>query len=290
MHNDNNSEVLLTTLGTEPQVVTLSLDALLTKGHNISEVIVVYTEHPAITKNIGLLQKEFEQNYPGVTLRSIPVTGTKGLVKDFLNEEDLRGLWRTLYVEIRRARQVGCRFHMCISGGRKVMAVIAMSVAQLLFGPGDQAWYLLTEGWRPGSERYLHASKTDNVILLAIPVLRWSEADTLLRTVAELNDPQEVVAWYKRLTDKAGEKRKDEFVRHWLTPAEREVVHLACLGYDNAAIAKRLAKQEQTVANQLRRVYEKLRELLGFPDYTVDRNVLISRFAPYFSLMNSEVE
>ena len=66
-------------------------------------------------------------------------------------------------------------------------------------------------------------------------------------------------------------------------------MRLACLGYDNAAIAAKLAKQEQTVANQLRGVYEKLRELLDFPDYTVDRNVLISRFAPYYSLLESEV-
>ncbi len=290
MHRFGNGEVLLATLGTEPQVVTLTLDALISKGHNISGVIIVYTDHPAITKNLGVLQEEFKQSYLDVSLWLVPVTSAHGCVKDFLNEEDLRCLWRTLYVEIRRARQAGCSIHMCISGGRKVMAVIAMSVAQLLFGPGDQVWYLFTEGWKPGKERRLHAGKSDKVALLPIPVLRWSEADIPLRTVADLSEPQEVLTWYKRLTDKAEEKRKDEFVRHWLTPAEREVVRLACLGYDNAAIAAKLAKQEQTVANQLRGVYEKLRELLDFPDYTVDRNVLISRFAPYFSLLESEVE
>lgn len=290
MNKQNNGEVLLATLGTEPQVVTLTLDILLAKSRNIREVIVVYTEHPVINENLEILQEEFERFYRNVSLRLVPVTNIHGYVRDFFNEEDLRGLWRTLYIETRRARQTGSRLHMCISGGRKVMAVIAMSVAQLLFGPGDQVWYLLTEGWRPGSERRLHAGENDKILLLPIPVLRWSEADTLLRTVADLSDPHEVLTWYKRLTDKAEEKRKDEFIRHWLTPAEREVVRLVCLGYDNAAIAEKLAKKEQTVANQLRVVYEKLRELLGFPDYTVDRNVLISRFAPYFALLEAEVD
>ena len=60
---------------------------------------------------------------------------------------------------------------------------------------------------------------------------------------------------------------------------------MACRGYDNATIASRLGKREQTVANQLRSVYEKLREWLGFPDYNVDRSVLIAQFAPYFAMM-----
>lgn len=258
--------------------------------HTIDEVIIVHTDHPVINRNIDILREEFNQTYPNVVLRPVPITNVHGRVKDFLTQEDLRGLLRTLYIETRRVRQTNRRLHMCISGGRKVMAVIAMSVAQLLFSPGDQVWYLITEGWKPGNEQRLHAGESDKTLLLPVPVLRWKEADTLLRTVAELNDPQEVIVWYKRLTQKAEEKRKDEFIRHWLTPAEREVTRLACLGFDNAAIAAQLTKQEQTVANQLHGVYEKLREWLGFPDYTVDRSILISRFAPYFSLIESEVE
>lgn len=45
---------------------------------------------------------------------------------------------------------------------------------------------------------------------------------------------------------------------------------------------------EQTVANQLRNVYEKLREWLDYPEHNVDRNVLIADFAPYFALAESE--
>ena len=168
------------------------------------------------------------------------------------------------------------------------MGVMAMLVAQLLFGPEDKVWYLITKGWRPGDGRNLHPPLDERVRLVPVPVLRWRQASTLMRTVAELNDPTEVVAWYERLTREEQFQRKGEFMTRWLTPAEREVVRLACRGLDNAAIAKALSKSEQTVANQLRRVYEKLGEWLNYPDYNVDRSVLIAEFAPYFVFTEKE--
>jgi len=42
------------------------------------------------------------------------------------------------------------------------------------------------------------------------------------------------------------------------------------------------------VANQLRGVYEKLREWLGYPAGNVDSSVLIAHFAPYFTLVEEQ--
>ncbi|MDN5348238.1 MAG: hypothetical protein PWP65_1802 [Clostridia bacterium] len=278
------SESLIATLGVEPQVVTIALDCLLAKGRPVDEVIVVYTENPGVRQALDTIAGEFAgQFYPGITLRPVPVTSPGGLTEDFYGPEDLRSLLRTLYSAVRRPRQEGRVVHLCLSGGRKVMGIMAMVVAQLLFGPEDCAWCLVTEGWQPGSERRLHLPAGEKAWLVPVPVLRWREAGTLIGTVAELDDPAEVVAWYDRLNRMAEERRKDEFIRHWLTPAEREVVRLACRGLDNATIAITLGKQEQTVANQLRAVYEKLREWLGYPETSVDRSVLIATFAPYFA-------
>lgn len=74
-----------------------------------------------------------------------------------------------------------------------------MVVAQLLFGPEDRAWHLVTEGWHPGAQRRLHLSPADRVWLVPVPVLRWAEAGTLMRTVAELDDPAEVGASFSKL-------------------------------------------------------------------------------------------
>jgi len=279
-------EALIATLGVEPQVVTIALDSLLNQGKNIKEATVLYTEHPAILEALTILEEEFKAGaYPGISFHARVISSGDGPVKDFQSEAELRGLLRTLYAEIRQARQKKQPIHLCISGGRKVMGVMAMTVAQLLFGPDDRVWYLITEGWKPGAGRQLHADGSVQTRLVPVPVLRWQEAGTLMQAVTELDDPREMLAWYHRLTKRAEEKRQDEFIKHWLTPAERRVTKLACRGFDNATIAARLEKQEQTVANQLRNVYEKLREWLGFPDYNVDRSVLIARFAPYFTMM-----
>ena len=278
-------EVLLATLGVEPQVVTITLDELLARGCSLREVSVVYTMDPGVKTALTAIEGEFDKGlYPGVLLRKSPVINRQAAVVDFRSEDDLRALLRTLYAEMRRARQSGVKVHLCLSGGRKVMSIMAMVVAQLLFGPEDCAWYLVTEGWHPGAERRLHLESGDRVWLVPVPVLRWSEAGTLMRTVAELEDPAEVVYWYRRLEQNARRKRQREFFRHWLTGAEREVVRLACRGLDNVSIANALGKSEQTVANQLRNVYEKLREWLDFPEGNVERNMLIAEFAPYFAL------
>jgi CRISPR-associated protein Csx14 len=280
---------LIATLGVEPQVITIALDILISQGQQISELVVVYTKAPGVERALGAIAAEFAKGvYPGILLRQSLVLSSRGPVDDFCTGEDLRGLLRTLYSEVRHARQQGRTVHLCVSGGRKVMGIMGMVVAQLLFGPEDCVWHLVTEGWQPGAERQLHLSPEEKVWLVPVPVLRWSEAGTLMRTVAELGDPGEVVAWYERLSRNARRKRQQEFIHRWLTRAEREVVQLACRGLDNAAIARALAKSEQTVANQLRNVYEKLREWLGDVPYNVDRNVLIAEFAPYFSLTEEE--
>jgi CRISPR-associated protein Csx14 len=284
---DRRAGMLVATLGVEPQVVTITLDMLLSGGWSIGEAVVIYTKTPRVQEALSVIEGEFQKGaYPGVQLRTVPVISADRTVGgDFCTDEELRGLLRTLYLEVRRARQTGGIVHLCISGGRKVMGIMGMVVAQLLFGPDDCVWHLVTEGWQPGADRHLHLPPGKGVWLVPVPVLRWSEAGVLMQTVAELNDPAEVMAWYEKISRTIRVKRQREFIERWLTHAEREVVRLVCQGLDNAAIAAALYKQEQTVANQLRGVYEKLRDFLEYPAGNVDRSKLIAEFAPYFTLV-----
>ncbi len=56
-----NQQVLIATLGSEPQVVTLALDLLREKGHPIGEVIVVHTAGEAVQAALKVLEEEFAQ-------------------------------------------------------------------------------------------------------------------------------------------------------------------------------------------------------------------------------------
>ena len=58
-----SQEVLIATLGTEPQVVTLALDLLEQKGHTIAGVIVLHTADKALRPALARLREEFAVSF-----------------------------------------------------------------------------------------------------------------------------------------------------------------------------------------------------------------------------------
>jgi CRISPR-associated protein Csx14 len=276
------------TLGHEPQVVTVALDTLLHHGRALSELLVVHTSAPAVLEGLRAIRREFASGrYPTVRLRSVPVKGETGKLEDFRTEEDVRALLSTLYRAVREAKRHHGVVHVCLAGGRKVMSVAAMVVAQLLFGPEDRVWHLLSEGWTPAAPRRMHLAPGEEAHLVPVPVLRWTDSGVMLAALAELDDPGEAIRRYQEIVRGERMRRRREFVERWLTQAEREVAQLACAGLDNAAIARRLHRSPRTVANQLTAVYAKLQEWLGFPGPPVSRPLLLSELAPYFELVEA---
>ena len=277
------AQVLIATLGSEPQVVTLALDVLQAKGYAIAEVNVVHTAGRAIQPALQALQKTFDDpDMPPCTL--VPIVGDHGAIKDIATEADTASVLRTLYRVVLKQKHAGRMVHLSISGGRKPMAVYGMVVAQLLFDEDDRVWHLLSDGWRPGNARVMRLHPGLRVSLVPVPVLRWSSVSPVMTELALREDPWEAIQAQRAMRREEEHQRKQVFVEHWLTPAERQVVRLACQGLDNAAIARRLGKRAKTVANQLTRVYAKLHEWRGFrTDVPVSRAVLIAEFAGYFA-------
>jgi len=276
-------QVLIATLGTEPQVITRALDVLREKGYAIEKVIVVHTVAEEVRQALGALAQEFSA--PGACeYHPVAVVGEEGLVPDIATEADLAALLRTLYRVVLAEKRAGQLVHLCIAGGRKPMAVCGMVVAQLLFDEDDRVWHLLSQGWRPGEERVMHVQPTDRVWLVPVPVLRWSYVSPVLTELALRQDPWEAIQVQRAIRQEEEWRRKKEFVEHYLTPAERKVARLVCLGLDNAAIGRRLGKSEKTVANQLTAIYAKLHEWRGYrTDVPVSRAVLVAELAGYFA-------
>ncbi|MEW6664386.1 MAG: CRISPR-associated ring nuclease [Thermodesulfobacteriota bacterium] len=277
-----SQQVLIATLGTEPQVVTLALDLLEAKGHAVAEVIVLHTAGQAVRPALARLREEFAG---GGTrkFRAVPVEGESGPVADIVTDEDMAALLRTMYRTVITEKRAGRVVHLSIAGGRKPMAVSGMVVAQLLFDEDDRVWHLLTENWRPGDERVLHIRPGDRSSLVPVPVLRWSSVSPVLTELALREDPWEAIQAQRGMKQEEDLRRKREFLDHWLTPAERQVVRLACQGLDNAAIARHFHKSYKTVANQFTNIYDKLREWRGFrDDIPVSRTALVAEFLQSF--------
>src|SRR5581483_3238066 len=283
--NQSNIQTLIVTLGSEPQVVTLALDQLLARGYAIDQAVVVYTADDIVLQAMARVASEFDGAvYPRVTLRAAPIHDARGAVQDFRDERDMHALLETLYREVREVKRNRRTVHLCVSGGRKVMGVTAMVVAQLLFDANDRVWHLMSEGWTPGSEKRMHARTEDQVHLVPVPVLRWTDSTGLLAALGELEDPTEALRRQEELARADDLRRARIFVEQVLSRAERDVVKWAYAGLENAAIARKLHKSEQTVANQLTRAYSKLNEFLEFPEREPNRAVLIATLAPYFVL------
>jgi CRISPR-associated protein Csx14 len=278
-------EGLVATLGHEPQVVTIALDYLLQRRHSIGEVVVVHTTAPHVVTGLRAIEREFVGGYyPSIEFRAVPVESDGRPLDDFRTEGHVQAAMRALYLAVRDIKRRRKTVHLCLAGGRKVMGVAAMVVAQLLFGPDDHAWHLLSEGWTPGTSRQMHAAPGQAVTLVPVPVLRWTDSAVMLAALAHLEDPAEAIRRYEEIVRGERMRRRREFVERWLTPAERDVVRLACRGLDNAAIARRLGRTERTVANQLTRVYAKLGDWLGFVGPPASRPLLLAELVPYFEL------
>ncbi len=280
-------EVLICTLGRQPQVITFALDQLLAQGRHIGATVVVYSGRKGIPEAKARLEEEIHKSYPGMDFRAIPVAHHDYIVEDFITDRDINALLHTLYAVVREHRQRDLPINLLISSGRKVMGIMAMVVAQLLYGPRDRLWYVVTEGWSPGNEGHFHPLTTERVWLLRVPVMRWNESASLMRTVVELGDPELILQWQEKMENSHRMQRRREFVEHWLRPSLREVAELACQGHDNASIAEILHKRQQTVANQLSEVYDQMRVWLDDDGLPVERPRLIAELAPYFALKSA---
>jgi CRISPR-associated protein Csx14 len=277
-------EVLIATVGTEPQVVTLVLDSLLSRGCNIRELVLLYTGSPLVTYGIERIHREIESEfYHQIIMNPVVISGERKALDDFRTVNDINTLSKTIYKIIKEYKQKGSIINLSVAGGRKVMGIIAMVVAQMLFKAEDRLWYLITEGWKPGDSQDMHISDRNSHLLIEVPVVRWEESSLLLG-MKEFANPMDLIHWQEKLFKNKKMRRRREFVEHWLSKAEGEVARLACQGLDNAAIARRLQKQERTVVNQLTSIYGKLYEWLEFPEYRVERSTLIAELAPYFAL------
>jgi CRISPR-associated protein Csx14 len=278
-----SEQVLIATLGSEPQVVTLVLDLLRAKGYPIAAVRVVHTMGESVQAGLKMLAEEFRQA-TGCSYATVAIEDGGWPVSDVASEKETAALMRTLYRVVLAEKRAGRTVHLSIAGGRKTMAAYGMVVAQLLFDDNDHVWHLHSEGWRPGNERVMHARPGDGVSLLPVPILRWSSVSPVLTELAVREDPWEAIQAQRLIRQEEDHRLKQDFVEHYLRPPERDLVRLACRGLDNAVIARQLHKSEKTVANQFTHIYEKLHEWRGFrEDIPVSRSLLVAEFAPYFA-------
>lgn len=253
--------VLVATLGSEPQVVTLALDLLLQAAVPIERVVVAHTlpDEEPIRSSLERLHEEFlvKQHYgAGMLFAPHLLAGASGPLKDVTTSTEIEDAFQSLYTLLRQHKQAGRTIHLSIAGGRKTMTLFAMAAAQIVLAGNDRVWHIVSSP-RLVASKSMHAQGSDDAGLVAVPIAHWGRS--------EAND----------------RSRAAEFIHHVLTPAEREVTELLVReGLSNAALAKRLDKSIKTIANQLSSVYVKLADYYDLQE-PADRALLLVLLGTY---------
>jgi CRISPR-associated protein Csx14 len=148
----DHPHVLVATLGGQPQVVTFTLDLLLEQGFPISEVFVLHpraTSPSRLSRSLLRLSAEFTGNDYQATGRPIhlhsQVLEQEGRpIEDIVDDVQADGTLNTIHRLIGDLKRQDYHVHLSVTGGRRLMALLALSVAVFNFDRHDHIWHIYT--------------------------------------------------------------------------------------------------------------------------------------------------
>jgi CRISPR-associated protein Csx14 len=277
---------LIALLGGQPQVVTFTLDLLLARGEKIDQVVIVYPSSNARYHNAYLrLAQEFAGdrylNQP-CHLRNVTVNLGGMPLDDVRSPGEAEAVRRTLHDLLAQLKDADHILHLSLTGGRRVMALIALSAAMQYLTPADQVWHINTpadfiEEARDG--RIMHAPREAGVQLVSVPFVPWAAyfpglSPLLARSQQELREAD--FGWL-------GEEERQRCRRVWedLTMRRRDVLRAFAMGLTRQQAAARLVIEPSTVDTHRDAILKVCRQV--WDTYEDDFNIyfLRERFGPY---------
>lgn len=297
----SNRSTMVATMGGQPQVVTFALDGLLQKGatsrgFDVEEVIVIHLmpQDAGRTRRAldGLAVEFADGAYAGrpCRLRLFPVRHAGGRLEDIRDEAEANAAWLAIYDLIANLKAEGRHLHICISGGRRILALLAVSTALLHFDHGDHLWHMYTdpdflERARDGA--IMHAERLDQVRLIEVPLAPWGAYFPPLRALAQAS-PQEVVAAQTHWLDETERKRCRQVVEQ-LTPRELDTLRAFAAGQNPQEVAETLCVTVRTAHAHKTKILDHCRNAWELPpDARLAYYFLREKFGRYFQYSTEE--
>lgn len=272
---------LVATLGGQPQVLTFALDDLLARGEQVTQVVAVHAaaQTPAMQQSLARLAVAFAGGrYAGQPcgLRSVVIldgprafhsASLRDYVADISDEAAAEATWQTLHRLLGQLKAEGRRLHLVVTGGPRLIGLMAMSAATLLFDHQDRLWHLFTpRDLRAAASggAILHVGPEAGVRLIQVPMAPWGAYFPALRALASATSSQ-VVAAQARWMDE-GERGRCRLVVQQLTPRQVEVLQAFAAGFSPQEVAERLSVTLKTVDSHKTAILEQCRIAWSVPE------------------------
>ena len=283
---------VVATLGGQPQVVTFMLDLLLARGFPISEVILIHphASHPRLQHSLDCLNAEFiGDRYRGngqtIHLRSHVLQLGDEPLDDIVDEISADGALNTIHHLIRDLKRQHRCIHLSITGGRRLMSMIAIEAALLNFTHFDHIWHMYTpeaiqQKAREGT--IMHSPPSDGVRLIERHFVPWSTYFSELPQA--LTTAQETIHRQQHKMDTLEQERCAHVMRQ-ASVRQREVLQAFAQGCTIQEVAERLSITSRTVDAHKTKLLELCREAWAMEPGTSrpGYHFLYKTFAPYFA-------
>ncbi|MBV9228006.1 MAG: histidine kinase [Chloroflexi bacterium] len=280
--------VLVATLGGQPQVVTFTLDLLLREGFPIREVIVLHPRAASPSRlyhSLLRLSAEFTGNiYPVAQhpihfhSRVLELDGTS--IDDISDDAHADGTLNTIHRLIGDLKRQGYRIHLSVTGGRRLMALLAISVAVFNFDRHDHIWHIYTPEslQEQASEGALmHAPPGAGVTLIKGPFI------TLGAYIYNAGQTFRSAQEEQRMQMEAQDRASCAEVASKATPARIKVLQAFARGLRPQQVADELCIALVTVNTHKTALLNLCHNAWNIPDKErLDYHFLAAKFANYF--------
>ena len=280
---------LVATMAGGPQIVTFALDELFRQGESIGQVIVVHLApqaDPLTAAALVTLAAEFaDDRYSGhpCRLHFYPVRRGVERLDDVHDEATANAAWSAVHELVARLKTEGRRLHVCIAGGRRMLALLAMSAAMLHFDHHDRLWHMHTPAeflQRAQNGAIMHARPEDGVRLIQVPLMPWGAYFPALRALAQAT-PAQVIAAQTRRLDQAERARCQALIQR-LTPRQVDVLRALAAGHSPQETADRLGISLKTVDTHKTAILGECRVIWSLPeDDRLDYHFVREKFGPW---------
>ncbi len=285
----SQESTLLVTLGGQPQVLTFALDQLLARGEMINEVVALHLapHEQRLQRALACLDGEFHHNaYRGhpCDCHHVIVGQSSRPLPEIADEADAEATWSTVQQLITQLKHEQRRLHLCVTGGPRLIGLLAMSAATLHFDHHDRLWHLYTPRalrTRANEGAIMHAQPADGVRLIQVPLAPWGAYFPALRTLTQTT-PTQVIASQTRWLDSA-EAAHCQAVIARLTARQLAVLRAFAAGQTPQEVAEHLVVTIKTVDAHKTVILAECRNVWALPtEEWLSYHFLRDKFARYF--------